>query len=505
MAGRPELALRQGTSLVMTAQLQQSIKLLQMSSTELQEYLEEQLVQNPLLTMESTEGGNDSGNDSPTGDEVKPLASSQPESAIATDRDGGESLREEAMRELSGEGWDSDNSDPYGQNLRYQSGGGGSASADEDHLLAGERTAEKPGLREHLMQQLQVAESDNGRRLIGAYLVDLVDEAGYIREEISAIAETLGTTCDEVEDVLQLIQNFDPPGIAARSLNECLALQLKEQGKYTPPMQKLLENLELLARGEIRPLMRKCGVEQEEFQRMVALLKSLNPKPGLAFSSEQEQVVVPDVFVYQSGDHWKVEMNADVLPKLLVNRRYLMTVRKQVKTTEERKYLTENLNTANWLVKSLDQRANTIMRVTAEIVRRQEEFFRKGVRFLKPLTLKEVAEKLDLHESTISRVTTQKYLGSPRGVFELKYFFTSSLSATHGREDVSSEAVKFIIREIVESETPANVYSDEEIGFILKTRGIEVARRTVAKYREALDIPPSSTRKRLKRAATGLA
>ncbi len=314
---------------------------------------------------------------------------------------------------------------------------------------------------------------DPVERLIGQYLVDMVDDAGYLPgADLSSIAEKLGAPLEVVEKVLAALQTLDPPGVFARSLAECLALQLKEQNRYDPIISRFLENLHLLAGHNFPALRKAVGCEMDELLEIIAEIKKLNPKPGLKFGTVQLQPVVPDVLVRGAPDgSWIIELNADTLPRVLVNRTYLTTVSKSTGSAADRNYLLECLQTANWLVKSLDQRARTIMRVAEEIVRQQDGFFTHGVQYLRPLNLRTVADAISMHESTVSRVTSNKYMATPRGIFELKYFFTSAInSSDDDAESHSSEAVRHRIRQMIDGESPASVLSDDKIVEKLKMR-----------------------------------
>jgi RNA polymerase sigma-54 factor len=316
------------------------------------------------------------------------------------------------------------------------------------------------------------------------------------------VADKLGTRVDRVEAVLAVLQTFDPPGVFARNLTECLAIQLKERDRYDPAMQRLVENLPLLARRDLAALRRLCGVVDEDLVDMIAEIRNLNPKPGLAFGSAPVQPIVPDVFVRAAPDGtWQVELNSDTLPKVLINQRYYAEVSKTTRTDKDKSYLAECFQTATWLVRALDQRARTILKVSSEIVRQQDGFFARGVEHLRPLNLKTVADAIGMHESTVSRVTANKYMATNRGIFELKYFFTSAIAAADGGESHSAEAVRHRIRQLIDAETARDVLSDDTIVEKLRDAGIDIARRTVAKYREAMRIPSSVQRRREKQAS----
>ncbi|MDQ4060024.1 MAG: RNA polymerase factor sigma-54, partial [Pseudomonadota bacterium] len=379
-------------------------------------------------------------------------------------------------------------------------GGGGGASGEDYNLeafVAVERT-----LKDHLAEQLAIAAPDPMQRLIGHALIELLDEAGYLREPLEPVAERLGASLAEVEAALAMLQGFEPVGVAARSLAECLALQLKERDRFDPAMQALVANLELVARRDYAALRRVCGVADDDLADMLDEIRHLNPKPGIGFGGAPAQPVEPDVLVRSgpNGD-WIVELNADTLPRVLVNQSYYARVSRSPLRPEERAYLSECLQTANWLTKSLDQRARTILKVATEIVRRQDAFLLQGIAHLRPLNLRMVADAIGMHESTVSRVTANKYMATPRGLFEMKYFFTAAISSADGGEAHSAEAVRHRIKLMIDAEPPDDALSDDTIVQRLREGGIDIARRTVAKYREAMNIPSSVQRRRDKRLA----
>ena len=343
---------------------------------------------------------------------------------------------------------------------------------------------------------------DAAEKVIGQYFISLVDENGYLPADLSGAEERLGATPAEVERVLAVLQGFDPPGVCARSLAECISIQLKDRDRFDPAMQALVANLDLLAKRDLAALRKICGVGNEDLADMIAEIRELNPKPGLAFGSVLVQSVVPDIFVRPAADGgFAIELNSDTLPKVLIDQSYHAKVIRTARNERERAYLAECLQNATWLVRALDQRAKTILKVASEIVRQQDGFFAGGVRYLRPLNLKTVAEAIGMHESTVSRVTANKYMATSRGTFELKYFFTAAIAAANGGEAHSAEAVRHHIRELITAEPADGVLSDDSIVEQLRTAGIDIARRTVAKYREAMRIPSSVQRRREKRVA----
>ena len=517
MAINTKLELRQTHSLVMTPQLQQAIKLLQLSNLELATFVESELERNPLLERaESEEAGEAPTNVAKSEDQRESESSSG-----ETSSDGeGEAPESEDFVDLetpSAAGSDAMDAEP--QDV-FPEADGFSPGALKDSgwttLVQGQRSegdeesnleayvAEERTLRDHLSDQLTLAFADPARRLIGHHLIDMTDEAGYLRGDLDALAELLGAPLDLIEEVLCVMQGFEPCGVFARDLRECLTLQLKERDRCDPAMAALIENLHLLGAHDLVALKRVARVSDEDLCDMINEVKRLNPKPGLKYGSSPTQPIVPDVLVRALPDgSFHVELNSDTLPRVLVNQSYYATVSKSATRKEDKTYLVDCLQTANWLVKSLDQRARTILKVAQEIVRQQDAFLTYGVRHLRPLNLKTVADAISMHESTVSRVTANKYMATNRGLFELKYFFTSSIAATSDGDAHSSEAVRHRIREMIDAEAASDVLSDDKIVERLKDDGIDIARRTVAKYREALRIPSSVQRRRLKKIALG--
>jgi len=501
MALSQRLQLRQSQALVMTPQLMQAIKLLQLSNLDLVAYVEAELERNPLLDPSAENEPAPDGAQSPDQPAVngEALNASEGESssqdgddrpdnhADDTSLDDGEAPRSRAAET------------PAGYSEWAGTGSGG--REDGDYNLEAFVSAETT-LPDWLREQLTLAIADPVQRMIGQYLIDLVDESGYLTGDLAAAAEKLGSGVTEVEAVLSVLQTFDPPGICARDLAECLAIQLKERDRYDPAMQALITRLDLLARRDFAALKKICGVGEEDLVDMIAEIRRLNPKPGLAFGSAIVQPIVPDVFVRPAPDGaWLVELNSDTLPKVLVNQSYYAEVSATARRDTDKSYLAECLQSATWLVRALDQRARTILKVSNEIVRQQDAFFARGVQHLRPLNLKTVAEAIGMHESTVSRVTANKYMATSRGIFELKYFFTSSIAASHGGEAHSAEAVRHRIKQLIDGESAAEILSDDTIVEKLRTAGIDIARRTVAKYREAMRIPSSVQRRREKQAA----
>jgi RNA polymerase sigma-54 factor len=509
MALSQRLQLRQSQALVMTPQLMQAIKLLQLSNLDLVSYVEAELERNPLLDRGSdAEAPSEAAAAAPEPDHTRAMdGEAWAKGATVADHpadhpndDRPRSPLDDAAGEDSEPVRARSNADLPGGYSDW-AGVGSGGREDGDYNLESFVSAETT-LADGLREQLALAISDPARRMIGQYLIDLVDEAGYLAGDLAAAAEKLGTSTAEVEAVLGILQTFDPPGVFARDLAECLAIQLRELDRYDPAMQALVARLDLLARREFAALKKICGVGDEDLADMIAEIRKLNPKPGLAFGSAPVHPIVPDVFVRPAPDGaWLVELNADTLPKVLVNQRYYAEVSAGTRRATEKSYLAECLQSATWLVRALDQRARTILKVSNEIVRQQDAFFAHGVEHLRPLNLKTVAEAISMHESTVSRVTANKYMATTRGIFELKYFFTSAIAAAHGGEAHSAEAVRHRIKQLIDGENATDVLSDDTIVDKLREAGIDIARRTVAKYREAMRIPSSVQRRREKQVA----
>ena len=500
------LELRQSQALVMTPQLQQAIKMLQLSNIELADFIEAEIEQNPLLDHAERDGAEASA--MPEADHTEPtlpeptlpepngapvVLSGELPDGLGTDLTGDATDHWQVAAGEEGDG----SADRGGDSDAWHRSGSG---RQYDDMPGIDQAAARPRtLREHLIEQIGADLPEMADRVIAFYLLDQLDEAGYLRGGLDGAAERLGCPPARVERVLSRLQEFDPPGVFARDLPECLGLQLRDRNRLDPAMQKLLDNLPLLAARNGPALMRICGVDAEDLADMVGEIKSLDPRPGHAFDPPVAQSVVPDIIMRsQPPDGWAVELNAETLPRVLVNNRYYASISHVARSKAEREYLTDRLQAANWLVKSLHQRAITILKVATEIVQQQEGFFRHGVQALRPLILRDIADAIGMHESTVSRVTTNKYMATPRGLFELKYFFTSSIAASRGGEAHSAEAVRFRIRGLIDKEPSDDTLSDERIVELLQQEGVDIARRTVAKYREAMRIPSSVQRRREK-------
>jgi RNA polymerase sigma-54 factor len=495
------LDLRQSQSLVMTPQLQQAIKLLQLSNLELATYVEGELEQNPLLERQEEPAGPDAEPDAGLLDATR---------VDGAERELNGSLEMTAAGE-PGDGWSGSVDEGWPEPLPERElaglgvggvvpfGRGGSTDFADQALDLEARLSRPKTLREHLIEQLQLDVPTGPERLIGLHLIDLLDEAGYLREEIDTVAGRLGCPGVQVDAVLARLRQFDPPGVFARSLGECLALQLRDRDRLDPAMAALLEHLDLLAQAEFPALIKACGMLPDDLPEMIAELKALNPKPGLAFAQDPIEAVVPDIFVLPTpAGGWRVELNSATLPKVLVNRAYHTELARRTTDKRAREYVSERFQSANWLVKALDQRARTVLRVAEAVVARQLPFLQHGVHHLRPLVLRDIAAATELHESTVSRATADKYVATPRGNFPFRYFFSNALPDTNGDASHSAEAIRQQMKAMIEREEPDNVLSDDQLVAALRAEGVAIARRTVAKYRESLGIPSSVQRRRTK-------
>lgn len=515
MALSANLFLRQSQSLVMTPQLMQSIQLLQMTHLELMQFIAQEVERNPLLEMAADDG--DLGGEIPDNadrhgntTQENQAASDEVGASPSLDSDWYENGASERLNDRLDTNYDTafvdegstqrpDAPELLGQwkSMPGQSGDG-SEGYDLDDFVAGQVS-----LRDHLNQQVPFALSSASDQLLASVLIDHLDEAGYLRADLDEVASRLGLSHANVETVLATLQTLEPAGVFARSLSECLAIQLRQRDRYDPAMAGLINNLELLAKRDFATLKKICGVDEEDLVDMLSEIRKLNPKPGSSFEHAVSESVTPDIVVRPDGlGGWQVELNPDALPRLLVNHSYMAAVGrpKASKDAPDQAFMSECLQNANWLTRSLDQRARTITKVAAEIVRQQSAFLEHGVDHLRPLNLKTVADAIKMHESTVSRVTTNKYMLTPRGLFELKYFFSVSIASAEGGDSHSAEAVRHRIRALIEKESPETVLSDDDIVDQLKSAGVDLARRTVAKYRESMNIPSSVQRRREKRA-----
>mgnify|MGYP003630140240 FL=1 len=516
MALSASLQLRQNQSLVMTPQLMQSIRLLQFTHIELMQFVELEVEKNPLLERsdETVDGSlpdhKQSSQISNEGDGPPNPPGPQQETGqddwfrTELDRHGQETSAgldaapEDVFPEDSGA--PQPDTPELADNWKSMPG---SSSVSADGFLDVDGFAARPQtLRDHVGEQIALAFIDPVERLIALDIADHLDAAGYVQVNLSEHAERLNIELAIVEKTLDCLQDLEPAGLFARSLAECLAIQLRRKNRLDPAMQALVANLDLLARRDFKSLKKICGVEEEDLLDMLSEIQALDPKPGNRFDNAFVQTIVPDVFVRAApGGGWSAELNAETLPRVLVDEAYFIQISNSVgQKNEDREFLNECMRNANWLTRSLDQRAKTILKVTSEIILQQSEFLLHGVESLRPLTLKTVADAIKMHESTVSRVTSNKYMATPRGIFELKYFFTASIPSSGTGDSHSSASVQHRIRQMINEEAPEKVLSDDVIVGLLKQDGVDIARRTVAKYREAMNIASSVQRRREKRA-----
>lgn len=376
---------------------------------------------------------------------------------------------------------------------------GSNGSSDSGAARPEDFTAEKSSLRDFLREQMHLVIYDPPERLIADYIIDMIDDAGYLQGSIDEACERLNAPVETVESVLVIIQKLEPAGVGARTLSECLTLQLKEQNRYDPAIAALLDHLDLLANRDFTALRRLCNVDMDDLSEMISEIRALNPRPGLAYGFNNAEPVIPDILIDRDrSGQFRVRLNSETMPRISINREFYTSAKRMIRNEKDKSYLQNCMTTANWLARSLDQRRQTMLKVAKEIVKQQAAFFEYGVRGLRPLALKDIAERIEMHESTVSRVTSNKYMQTPRGTFELKYFFSSSIPAAGDGDAHSSEAVKHHIKELIDNEAPNKILSDDKIVALLKDEGIDIARRTVAKYRELLRIPSSVQRRRIK-------
>ena len=524
MVLRPRLVLRHTQSLAITPQLQQAIKLLQMSNVQLTDFIEHEIEKNPLLEREDAWVGAEIDNaqapitngeiDFESDGEISALAPDDlayENSKLLSDPIDHESVRSGNLKDrpLNTQIQNVYEPEPVSYGMvsapredegklkwaRVKRVGG---NVHDDFFSLENVAAKNITLRDHLIGQVNIDFDDPIEAIIAYKLIDMLDDNGWLSCSLQTVANELGSTVERVKKTLSRCQELDPPGVFGRTLAECLTLQLREKNRLDPAMEILLQNLELLGQRDFSQLRRICGVDKEDLLQMFTEIKELNPRPASGFDHEVMQPVVPDVFVRHTKEGWAVELNNDVLPRVLVNTRYHSLVRAHARSREDKEFVSDRFNSANWLVRALNQRADTILKVTSELVRQQRAFFENGVEFLKPLTLREIAEQLSVHESTVSRVTTNKYIAVNCGIFEMKYFFNSAVGQNVDGMQRSSESVRFRIKTLIEREAPECILSDERIVGILRADGINVARRTVAKYRDVMRIPSSVQRRREK-------
>jgi RNA polymerase sigma-54 factor len=501
MSLSPRLDLRQSQSLVMTPQLQQAIKLLTLSSVEIEAYIQDAVEKNPLLEAVAADGPAEMAapqNAEPGMDLTPPTAEISSDAMV----DNGAATADGALDiDYNNENFHQDGPSDRGDDKSSGAGASGGQTGSSDHYSVDGPDFDRfaaPGLslRDHLM--VQAGSSLSGRDyILVQLLIENIENTGYLGTDLLAIAHRAGASITEMENALECLQRFDPTGVGARDLSECIALQAKEADRYDPAMARLIDNLDLVARGGFDQLKRLCRVDDEDLRDMLTELRSYNPKPGCDFETGSAQAVIPDAFLIEQGAGWTIELNSANLPRLLVNRNYAATLGVDGADKATREWLNDALAQAHWLIKAMDQRQRTIIKVLTEIVKQQDGFFRKGVAHLRPMTLRQVAEAIEMHESTVSRVSSNKYLSCGRGLFELKYFFTSGVASEDG-EGASAGAVKSHIKRLIDGEG-TKILSDDKLVDLLKEQGFDLARRTVAKYREAIGIGSSVQRRRTKK------
>ncbi|EPV1686459.1 TPA: RNA polymerase factor sigma-54 [Escherichia coli] len=472
------LQLRLSQQLAMTPQLQQAIRLLQLSTLELQQELQQALESNPLLEQIDTH------------EEIDTRETQDSETLDTADALEQKEMPEELPLDAS---WDTI------YTAGTPSGTSGDYIDDELPVYQGETTQT---LQDYLMWQVELTPFSDTDRAIATSIVDAVDDTGYLTVPLEDILESMGDEeidIDEVEAVLKRIQRFDPVGVAAKGLRDCLLIQLSQFDKTTPWLEEarliISDHLDLLANHDFRTLMRVTRLKEDVLKEAVNLIQSLDPRPGQSIQTGEPEYVIPDVLVRKHNGHWTVELNSDSIPRLQINQHYA-SMCNNARNDGDSQFIRSNLQDAKWLIKSLESRNDTLLRVSRCIVEQQQAFFEQGEEYMKPMVLADIAQAVEMHESTISRVTTQKYLHSPRGIFELKYFFSSHVN-TEGGGEASSTAIRALVKKLIAAENPAKPLSDSKLTSLLSEQGIMVARRTVAKYRESLSIPPSNQRKQL--------
>jgi RNA polymerase sigma-54 factor len=512
MALSAKLNLRQSQSMVMTPQLLQSIRLLQFTQLELDRFVQEQIENNPLLEQRDNDA------DERIEDNIRDAGGERDDASLANDGWSSEELEVSASAIADKLDTSLDNvfpDDPGYCDPVPEGHGSGSkgaltgtdfasrAGADEVDLEA--IVAERRTLRDHVIEQVSLSVRDTARRAIAYELVDALDPNGYVDCDPCEVSARLGCSPEAVTEVLGELQQLDPPGVFARDLAECLSIQLKRKDRLDPAMAAVIANLPLLAKRDFKTLSRLAGVDEGDLVDILGEIRALDPRPGLAFDDSASESIIHDVEIREAADRtWRIELNPDALPRVIVNREYYSRISRAGLSGDEMTFMSECLQNATWLERSLDQRATTVLKVATEIVRQQDAFFVNGVSGLRPMTMKIVADAINMHESTISRVSTNKFMLTPRGMFEFRYFFTVAIGANQGADDGhSSEAVRQRIRALIDAEAPSSVLSDDSLVTMLEKEGIDIARRTVAKYREAMNIASSVQRRREKRAFAG--
>lgn len=501
---KASLVLKMGQQLTMTPQLQQAIRLLQMSTLDLQDEIREALESNPML--ERQDDAEADGHAS----EADPLAEASDNPPPETPNSQPESHEPPAPEHLENNENTNDleripdelSVDTSWEDVYQTSASNLPASQDEDWDFTA-TTASGVSLQDHLLWQLNLSSLNEREEYLATTLIDSINSDGYLESSLDELLASfnpqLGINKSELEDMLEHIQQFDPTGVGARDLRECLLLQLAHMEHHTPWLAEARQlcdkHLELLGGREYNRLLRQMRLNEDHLREVVQLIQSLDPRPGSKIEESEPEYIVPDVLVRKDKDRWVVELNPEIAPRLRVNSLYASYVRR-ADNSEDNTYMRNQLQEARWFIRSLHSRNETLLKVSSEILKRQLDFFEHGPVAMKPMVLADIAEAIEMHESTISRATTQKYMHTPRGIFELKYFFSSHVNTDQGGE-CSSTAIRAMIEQLVAAENPKKPLSDSKITDLLAEQGIQVARRTIAKYREALNIPSSTERKQL--------
>ena len=472
------LKLKQSQSLVMTPQLQQAIKLLQLNNIELTNLVNKELEENPFLENESLEE-----NDQELYDDEKT-------NDLKESFETGESISDEPKNEDYENRWDLETSYDF-SNKKSASETGDAGSVIEQTL------SNRVSLKSILLSQAELEFADPDKKEISKILIDYIDENGWLSESIETISEFSDFRIERISQVLQEMQNFEPNGVFARNLKECLKIQLRNNQTLDKNKEIIIDNLELLGSGSIKALQKLTDSKEEDLKDNIRLIRSLDPKPGRKYNSDPDNIFHPDVIVTKNNTDWSVELNEGTLPKITVNEDYAKEIENLDCKDSDKKFINESLNSARWLLKAIQQRNITTLKISSEIVNQQKLFFEKGKKFLKPMVLKDVAKKINMHESTVSRVTSDKLMLTPRGIFEMKLFFSASISSTKKGETHSAESVRESLKKLISSEPLNSPLSDEMLVERLQAEGIDLARRTVAKYRELLNIPASSVRRKI--------
>ena len=471
------LKLKQSQSLVMTPQLQQAIKLLQLNNLELTNLVNKELEENPFLENESIE----------LDDQVE--SNEEQTSNVDESFESGESVLDEPRNDDYENRWDND--------ISLTNNRGSSVESTDPGSVIEQTLCNKVSLKSILKGQAQLEFIDEDDRKISEILIDYIDENGWIVEDLEGISDFSGFKLAKIEAILIQMQTFEPNGVFARNLKECLKIQLKNTEKFDSNKNIIIDNIEMLGSGNIRGLQKLTTLNEEGLKEQIKLIRSLDPKPGRKYSNDSDNIFHPDVLVSKNNSEWSVELNQGTLPKITINEDYVKEIESLQCGESDKKFINESLNSARWLLKAIQQRNLTTLKISSEIVNQQKEFFEKGKKYLKPMVLKDVAKKINMHESTVSRVTSDKLMLTPRGVFEMKLFFSASISSTKKGEAHSAESVRESLKKLISSEPINNPLSDEMLVERLQSEGIELARRTVAKYRELLNIPASSVRRKI--------